>query len=226
MCHVILEQPSYSFLVSDSCRVTHHCLSTAKLVSWLDPAFTYYPFKSSACCRSSQFNMQSMQRKFGRMTTKRSADDSQVAVLMKDFEDADTLLTKVGTSIVSQCSSMLILQVIESTRAWRDAWISIATFQSRVTDEFDGLYAPIIGSSETTSPHKPVETDPVVLSRTNRLRREYDELRGDLVEELNAVEERMTRPAENAKESIVPMKKTIKKRNDKKVRRALEQCWL
>lgn len=30
------------------------------------------------------------------MTTKRSADDSQVAVLLKDFEDADTLLAKVG----------------------------------------------------------------------------------------------------------------------------------
>jgi len=41
--------------------------------------------------------MLSMQRKFGRMTTKRTADDSQVAVLLKDFEDADTLLTKVGS---------------------------------------------------------------------------------------------------------------------------------
>lgn len=41
--------------------------------------------------------MQSMQRKFGRMTTKRSADDSQVAVLLKDFEDADSLLTKVDS---------------------------------------------------------------------------------------------------------------------------------
>ena len=43
--------------------------------------------------------MQSMQRRFGRMTTTRSADDSQVAVLLKDFEDADTLLTKVGNPV-------------------------------------------------------------------------------------------------------------------------------
>lgn len=90
-----------------------------------------------------------------------------------------------------------------------------------MTDEFDGLYAPIVGSSETPSPHRPVETDPLVLARTNRLRREYDELREDLVQELNAVETRMTRPAENAKESIIPMKKTIKKRNDKKVNHEL-----
>lgn len=43
-----------------------------------------------------KITMQSMQRKFGRITSKRSADDSQVAVLLKDFEDADSLLTKVG----------------------------------------------------------------------------------------------------------------------------------
>jgi hypothetical protein len=84
-------------------------------------------------------------------------------------------------------------------------------------DEFDGFYGPIIGSSETPSNHNPVETDPVKLARTNRLRKEYDELRTDLVEELNAVENRMTRPAAHAKESLLPMKKTIKKRNDKKV---------
>jgi hypothetical protein len=44
--------------------------------------------------------MQSMQRRFGRMTTTKSADNSQVAVLLKDFEDADNLFTKVR-SIVS-----------------------------------------------------------------------------------------------------------------------------
>jgi hypothetical protein len=63
-----------------------------------------------------------------------------------------------------------------------------------------------------------VETNPAILARTNRLRREFDELRGELSQELNAVEGRMTLPAENAKESLIPMKKTIKKRNDKKVR--------
>lgn len=109
---------------------------------------------------------------------------------------------------------------MESTQAWRDAWISIATYQSRLIDEFDGLYGPIIGSSETPSHHQAVETDPIRLARTNRLRKEYDELRTDLVEELNAVETRMTQPAAHAKESLAPMKKTIKKRNDKKVSKA------
>ncbi|KAJ5388582.1 hypothetical protein N7509_011123 [Penicillium cosmopolitanum] len=144
--------------------------------------------------------MQNMQKRFGRMTSKRTADDSQVAVLLKDFEDADSLLSKIA----------------ESTRAWRDAWVSIATFQSRMADEFDGFYAPIIGSSETDSPHRPVETDPTLLGRTNRLRKEFDELREEMIQELDVVEDRMARPADNAKGSLAPMKKTIKKRNDKK----------
>jgi hypothetical protein len=41
-------------------------------------------------------NMQNMTRRFGRMTTKSSADDSQIAVLLKDFDDADMLLGKVN----------------------------------------------------------------------------------------------------------------------------------
>jgi hypothetical protein len=90
-----------------------------------------------------------------------------------------------------------------------------------MADEFDGLYAPIVGSSETETRHVPEETPPALLSRTNNLRREYDELRVDLVQELNVVEQRMSQPAEQAKSYLAPMKKTIKKRNDKKV----GDCW-
>ncbi|KAF7713018.1 Uncharacterized protein PECH_003836 [Penicillium ucsense] len=144
--------------------------------------------------------MQSMQRRFGRLTTAKSADNSQVAVLLKDFEDADNLFTKI----------------VESTKAWRDAWVSIATFQSRLADEFDGLYAPILASSETETRHTPQETPKALLTRTSNLRREYDELRGDLLEELQMVERRMSQPAEQAKSYLAPVKKSIKKRNEKK----------
>lgn len=36
--------------------------------------------------------MQSVQRRFGKV---RTADESQVAVLLKDFEDADKMLSRV-----------------------------------------------------------------------------------------------------------------------------------
>lgn len=38
--------------------------------------------------------MQSVQRQFGKFLS-RSADESKVSVLLKDFEDADKMLTKV-----------------------------------------------------------------------------------------------------------------------------------
>lgn len=42
--------------------------------------------------------MQNMQRRFGKLLP-RTVDESQVAVLMKDFEDADKMLAKVWISV-------------------------------------------------------------------------------------------------------------------------------
>ena len=47
---------------------------------------------------------------------------------------------------------------------------------------------------------------------------EYGELKRELLAEVNTVDERMIRPAMAAKDYLQPMKKTIKKREDKKVR--------
>lgn len=82
--------------------------------------------------------------------------------------------------------------------------------------EFEGLYAPI-GGTETATIHTPVETPEKTMIRTNRLRDEYEELCKDLLEELNTVDQRMIQPASQAKEFMMPLKKTIKKRDDRKV---------
>ncbi|OJJ48243.1 hypothetical protein ASPZODRAFT_1543737 [Penicilliopsis zonata CBS 506.65] len=144
--------------------------------------------------------MQSMQRQFGRFM-KRSADDSQVSVLLKDFDDADKLLAKI----------------IDSTKAWRDAWSSLLMYQARMASEFESLYAPILGSSDPSAGHKAVPTPEATLVRSNRLKEEYEDLRKELLQELNAVEERMIRPAVQAKDYLSPIKKTIKKRDDRKL---------
>ena len=47
--------------------------------------------------------MQSMSRRFGKFLP-RTADESQVAVLLKDFEDADKMLAKVRISDLAQSS--------------------------------------------------------------------------------------------------------------------------
>ena len=108
-------------------------------------------------------------------------------------------------------------QIIDSTKAWRDAWTSILTNQSRLTQEFEGIYSPIVGSSDPSTPRPSVSTDPALLARTTRLREEYEELRRDLITEINLVDQRMINPAMQAKDCLQPLKKTIKKREDRKV---------
>lgn len=62
-------------------------------------------------------NMQNMSRRFGRMTTKSSADDSQIAVLLKDFDDADMLLGKVdNVTPMTRVLSDFLIRVILSDR--------------------------------------------------------------------------------------------------------------
>ena len=109
-------------------------------------------------------------------------------------------------------------QIVEASKAWRDAWRDILGTQQRLLSNFDGIYAPIIGASEEYQGHVPVVTPQAISERTSNLNGTYDELRNDLLEELNNVEARIIRPATEAKEYIHPLKKVIKKRGDKKVR--------
>lgn len=83
--------------------------------------------------------------------------------------------------------------------------------------ELEALYKPIAGSSEP-GPRQPVETPEQTLERTARLRQAYQELKEDMVEEVNKAETRLVMPAKEARDNLKPMKKIIKKREDKKVR--------
>jgi hypothetical protein len=93
------------------------------------------------------------------------------------------------------------------------------TYQGRLVHEFEEIYAPIIGSSESPSERSPTPklTSKTILSRTNRLYEEYESLRTDLSDEVRAVDDRIINPTQKAKDMIAPLKKTIKKREDKKV---------
>lgn len=119
---------------------------------------------------------------------------------------------------------MFPLQIIEDTKAWRDAWTAILTYQGRLIHEFEGLYAPILGNSDASNARPSVATPETTLARTNRLYEEYESLRKDLLEEVSAVDDRMIQPAQQVKELLVPLKKTIKKREDKKV--SIVRSWL
>ena len=49
------------------------------------------------------------------------------------------------------------------------------------------------------------------------MRQEYEELKNDLMDEVNLVDNKMIKPAQEAKDCLQPMKKTIKKREDRKL---------
>ncbi|KIV90790.1 hypothetical protein PV10_05398 [Exophiala mesophila] len=144
--------------------------------------------------------MQSVQRHFGRYM-KRSADEHNVAVLLKDFEDAERLLTKI----------------IDASKAWRESWIAILTHQHRIFEEFETIYAPIIGAGDDYHGHIPQDTPDHLVRRTNRIKADYEELKKDLTQDLTQVEDQVIRPAQTARDHLLSMKKTIRKREDKKL---------
>ncbi len=55
------------------------------------------------------------------------------------------------------------------------------------------------------------------LDRSIELKQAYTELKGDLLEEVNMTDIRIIKPATEAKECIQPIKKTIKKRENKRL---------
>ena len=79
------------------------------------------------------------------------------------------------------------------------------------------MYNPIIGAGEGYSGHEPQVTPQSTLERVAKLQEQYVELKTDLLEEVNTVDEKLIRPATEGRDYIQPMKKVIKKRQDRKV---------
>jgi amphiphysin len=79
------------------------------------------------------------------------------------------------------------------------------------------LYNPIVGASSDGHGHEPVMTSQAQLDRSYKLQQVYTELKTDLLEEVNMMDARIIRPASDAKEYIQPIKKTIKKRENKRL---------
>ncbi|KAH7021548.1 uncharacterized protein B0I36DRAFT_297285 [Microdochium trichocladiopsis] len=139
--------------------------------------------------------MQSMQRSIGRMIQKDPGDNAKTAVLLKDYDDAEQLLTRL----------------VEQVGSWRAAWISLAHAQLGIVTELESLYDPIVGAAdETAKPHN--ATPELLLERTLRLREAYDELKTDLLEEIEVVDDKVVKPVSAARDYISPVRKTIKKR--------------
>ncbi|KAI9795844.1 MAG: hypothetical protein M1833_006793 [Piccolia ochrophora] len=144
--------------------------------------------------------MNTVHRGFGRLR-RRTTNDAHVSVLLKDYDDADRMLARI----------------IEASKAWRDGWASILTTQLQLVTEFQGIYNPIIGAGDSYNGPEHEPTPDYTMERTAKLKDTYDELRTDLLEEVNMIDARIIKPAMEAKEYIQPLRKVMKKREDKKL---------
>ncbi|TVY81152.1 Regulator of cytoskeleton and endocytosis [Lachnellula suecica] len=144
--------------------------------------------------------MNSMQRQIAKARGKGGENTAKVSVLLNDFEDADKMLTKI----------------IEASKAWRDSWVSILNIQLGTVTVFEELYDPIVGASDGHG-HDPVITPREQVERTTKLKGVYTDLKTDLLEEVVMMDSRIIRPAGDAKEFLQPLRKTIKKRENKRV---------
>lgn len=81
----------------------------------------------------------------------------------------------------------------------------------------ESLYQPILGAGADYHGHQAVETDPEILARTSRYKNESEELKRDLSDDVSQVDSRIIQVAQSARDSLHTMKKTIKKREDRKL---------
>ena len=161
--------------------------------------------------------MQRVQRKFGTFLP-RTANDADIAAMLREFEEADQMLSKVCVTSISPYLSLLIIeQIVDAAKSWRDAWSDILARQLLMIEEFNTLYKPLGAKGEAFGSHVPADTPQAKLERAERLREAYAELKTDMLEEIKAVDLKLIMPAKTARDSIKPMKKVIKKREDKKV---------
>ena len=83
------------------------------------------------------------------------------------------------------------------------------------------IYKPLGARSTEFGSQVAVDTPPATLERCSQLQVAFTELKADMMEELNDIEKKLVIPAKIARSSLGPMKKAIKKREDKKASRRL-----
>lgn len=81
------------------------------------------------------------------------------------------------------------------------------------------------GEKSAGGSHVAVETPHATLERVSALQEAFAELKTDMMEEVKDIDRKLIIPAKLARDSLKPMKKAIKKREDAKVGSTLHRRW-
>lgn len=109
-------------------------------------------------------------------------------------------------------------QLIDVCTEWKKAWWNLLDAQAAMIQNYEIMYNPILGAGETYQGYQAVETPQKMLDRVVALKEAYEELRADMQQELNSAEARIIKPIKDAKQSLQPVRKLIKEREDRRVR--------
>ncbi|KAI4868114.1 hypothetical protein F4820DRAFT_162637 [Hypoxylon rubiginosum] len=93
--------------------------------------------------------------------------------------------------------------------------------QLGIITEFDGLWDPIVGASDGHG-RLAAPTPDIQLERTLKLKDAYTDLKAEVLEEIGLIDSTIIRPAADARDFIAPLRKTIKKRENKRL--DFERC--
>jgi amphiphysin len=106
-------------------------------------------------------------------------------------------------------------QLIDCAKSWRDSWVNLTSSQLGIATEYEGLYDPIEGSARASRPG--FAASELQLHRTFKLREAYSDIKSELGEDLEAIESRVIQPMLDTRDCLAPLRKTIKKRENKRL---------
>jgi hypothetical protein len=106
-------------------------------------------------------------------------------------------------------------QLVEHTKAWRDGWTDILVNATRLADSFHDVYQTIPRTGDSTIPPEPTPVE--ILQRVARLHAAHNELKDDMLSEVDKVEHMLVQPLQECRGVLKPVKKAIEKREHKKL---------
>lgn len=105
---------------------------------------------------------------------------------------------------------------MEEARSLRDSWHRMTMAQLGAATEYVTLYDPIVGASDGHGRRAEPTPEPLLI-RSFNLRQAYSDIKDDLVSEMAAFDLDVIKPGNDARDAIQPLRRTIKKRENKRL---------
>lgn len=149
----------------------------------------------------------------------RTPNEADIDAMLCDFNDSDQMLQRVrpANAPIIHAQSTDAAQIEEAAKQWRDAWTNILAHQLAAVEQMHAIYKPLGGKGSEQGHRVTVDTAHETLERCAQLEAAFAELKADMMEEVRDIDKKLTIPAKIARDSLKPMKKAIKLRDDKKV---------